>query len=61
MILSVRNDRTGRGTAVRAQSLFPRHIGRGYYHIVPKRAVRRYAWDIKRPVLSVPQRGTIAE
>jgi hypothetical protein len=53
-----RNDTTGREPAVRAQSLFPRHIGRGYYRSVPKRAVRRYAWSISRQVTSVPLRTT---
>jgi hypothetical protein len=53
-----RNDTTGREPAVRARSLFPRHIGRGYYHSVPKRAVRRYAWSITRQATSVPLRGT---
>jgi hypothetical protein len=57
-MMRTRNDTTGRAPAVRAQSLFPRHIGRGYYHSVPKRAVRRYAWSIARQVTSVPLRGT---
>jgi hypothetical protein len=56
MTTRTRNDTTGREPAVRAQSIFHRHIGRGYYHSVPKRTVRRYAWSITRQITSVPLR-----